>query len=99
MKDKESKLKETEESHTLGGAYTLRDINLTEVALGLVSLCGPVHLCACFSEERGDREGAVSQVLSETLRYINLATSPPDGQTSTKDHGLQHKDTTTGRYP
>ena len=37
---------------------------------------GPMRLCACVSEERGDGEGAGSQalpVLSDTLRYINLA--------------------------
>ena len=43
---------------------TLTYINLAEVALGLVALRGPMHLCACVSEERGDREGAGSQALS-----------------------------------
>jgi hypothetical protein len=32
-----------------------------------------MHLCACVSEERGNGEGAGSQALSDTLRYINLA--------------------------
>ncbi len=31
-----------------------------------------VYLCACVSEERGDGEGAGSQALSDTCRYINL---------------------------
>jgi len=35
---------------------TLRYINLAELALGLVALRGPMHLCACVSEERGDGE-------------------------------------------
>jgi hypothetical protein len=35
-------------------------------------LRGPMHLCVCVSE-RGDVEGAGSQALSDTLRYINLA--------------------------
>jgi hypothetical protein len=78
MKDKYLKLQDTEASHTLGGAGegrsrgeeemvpsdTLTYINLAEVALGLVALRGPMHLCACVSEERGDREGAGSQALS-----------------------------------
>ena len=34
---------------------------------------GPMHLRACVSEERGDGEGAGSQALSDTLRYINFA--------------------------
>jgi hypothetical protein len=32
-----------------------------------------MHLCACVSEEGKDGEGAGSQELSDTLRYINLA--------------------------
>ena len=32
-----------------------------------------MHLCACVSEEGGNGEGAGSQALSDTLRYINLA--------------------------
>ena len=48
-------------------------INLTRVVIGLVALRGPMHLRACVSEEHGDGEGAVSQALSDTLRYINLA--------------------------
>ena len=52
---------------------TVRYINLAGLAIGLVALRGPMHLCACESEERGDGEGAGSQALSGTLRYINLA--------------------------
>jgi hypothetical protein len=33
----------------------------------------PMHLRACVSEEGADGEGAGSQALSDTLRYINLA--------------------------
>ena len=32
-----------------------------------------MHLCGCVNEERGDGEGVGSEVLSDTLRYINLA--------------------------
>jgi hypothetical protein len=32
-----------------------------------------MHLRACVSEQGGDGEGAGSQALSDTLRYINLA--------------------------
>ena len=52
---------------------TLRYVNLAGFAIGLVALRGPMHLCACVREERGDGEGAGSQALSDTLRYINLA--------------------------
>ena len=52
---------------------TLRYVNLAGFAIGLVTLRGPMHLCACVREERGDGEGAGSQALSDTLRYINLA--------------------------
>jgi len=51
---------------------TLRCINLAGLVIGLVALRGPMHLCACVREERGDGEGAASQALSDTLRYINL---------------------------
>ena len=51
---------------------TLIYINLAGLATGLVASRGPMHLCACVSEERGDGEGAGSQALSDTLRYINL---------------------------
>jgi hypothetical protein len=37
------------------------------------ALRGPMHLCVCVREERGDVEGAGSQALSDTLRFINLA--------------------------
>ena len=40
--------------------------------IGLVVLCGPMYLCVCVSEKRGDGEGTGSQVSSDTLRYINL---------------------------
>jgi len=33
---------------------------------------GPIHLQTCVNEERGDGEGSGSEVLSDTLRYINL---------------------------
>ena len=39
-------------------------INLAEVGVGLVGLRGPMHLCACVSEERSNGEGAGSQALS-----------------------------------
>ena len=39
---------------------------------GLVELCGPKDLCPCVGEDRGDGEGVVSEVTSNTLRYINL---------------------------
>ena len=52
---------------------TLRYSNLVGLATDLVASRGPMHLCACVSEERGDGEGAGSQALSDTLRYINLA--------------------------
>jgi hypothetical protein len=32
-----------------------------------------MHLHACVSEQRGDGEGAGSQALSDTRRYINFA--------------------------
>ena len=43
---------------------TPRHINLAEVGVGLVGLRGPMHLCACVSEERSNGEGAGSQALS-----------------------------------
>jgi len=52
---------------------TLRYINLAGLAIGLVALRGPMHLCACVSEKHGDGEGAGSQALSDALGYINLA--------------------------
>jgi len=42
---------------------TLRYINLAGFAIGLVTLRGPIHLCVCVSEERGDGEDAGSQPL------------------------------------
>ena len=51
---------------------TLRYINLHGLSIGMVPLCGPMHLCACVSEELGDGEGEDSQALSDTLRSINL---------------------------
>jgi hypothetical protein len=38
----------------------------------LSALCGPIHLCTCVSEECRDGEGAGSEVLPDTLGYINL---------------------------
>ena len=52
---------------------TLKYINLAGVAIGLVALRGPMHLRACVSEKRGDREGAGLYAPSDTLGYINLA--------------------------
>ena len=43
---------------------TPRHINLADVGVGLVGLRGPMHLCACVSEERSNEEGAGSQALS-----------------------------------
>jgi hypothetical protein len=64
---------------------TLRHINLAGLAIGPVTLRGPMHLCACVSEERGDGEGAGSEALStDTLRYNNLA-GLARGPRSTKD--------------
>ena len=54
---------------------TFRYINLTGLDTGLVTLCGPMHLCVCVSEEGGDGEGVdseVSSLLSYTLRYVSL---------------------------
>ncbi len=51
---------------------TLEYINLTGVDVGLVVLCGPIHLCVCVSEKRGDGEGVGSYTHSDTLGYINL---------------------------
>ncbi len=36
----------------------LRYIDLAEAAIGSVAVRGPMHLCACVREERGDGEGA-----------------------------------------
>ncbi len=50
--------------------------NLTDEANGWVGLQKPVDLCACVIEERGNGEGSGSQaisLMSDTLRYINLA--------------------------
>jgi hypothetical protein len=52
---------------------TLRYINLTGLVIELVTLRGPMNLCVCVGEERGDGEGADSQELSDTLRYIHLS--------------------------
>jgi len=51
---------------------TLKCINLGGVDIGLVPLCdsGPMHLCSCVSEKRGDGEGAV-----RTRHEIHLDTS------------------------
>jgi hypothetical protein len=35
-------------------------------------LIGPLNLCVCVNEERGDGEGVDSPALSDALRYINL---------------------------
>ena len=51
---------------------TLRYINLSGLVIGLVVLCGPMHLRTCVNEDRGDGEGEGSEVRSDTLRYINL---------------------------
>ncbi len=50
---------------------TLRYINLTGLGIGLVTLCGPIHLRVCMREDRGNGEGTGSAGLSDT-RYINL---------------------------
>ena len=34
---------------------TLRYINLVEIDIGLVALCGPMYLCACETKRCGDR--------------------------------------------
>jgi hypothetical protein len=47
--------------------------SLTGRVIGLVALRGPMHLCVCVIKEGGDGKGAVSQSLSDTFRYINLA--------------------------
>jgi hypothetical protein len=38
---------------------TLKYINLAGVNIGLVALRGPIHLCVCVREKRGDGEGVV----------------------------------------
>ncbi len=48
---------------------TLRYINLAEVAIGLVALRGPMHLCASVSEERRDGEGVDSEWIFFALRF------------------------------
>ena len=56
---------------------TLRYINLAEVALGMMGLRGPMHLCASVSEERGDEEGAASEVIFFALRFCFHCTQLP----------------------
>jgi hypothetical protein len=51
---------------------TLEYINLVGVDIGLVVLCGPMYLCVCVSEKRGDGEEVGSYTPSDTLGYINL---------------------------
>ena len=58
---------------------TPRHINLAEVGIGLVGLRGPMHLCACVSEERSNGEGAGSQalsLLSDSISWSNKAHTP-----------------------
>jgi len=61
---------------------TLRYINLAEGAVGLAALRGPMHLCACVSEERGDGESAGSPAATE-------ATSSVTGTEATEDRGTE----------
>jgi hypothetical protein len=42
---------------------TFRYINLAGLVIGMVALCGPMHLCACVNEESGNGEGTGSQTL------------------------------------
>ena len=51
---------------------TLEYINLTGVDIGLVVLCGPMHLCTCVREERGDGQGVVSHVITDILISTNV---------------------------
>ena len=46
---------------------TLRYINLAGLATGLVTLRGPMHLCACVSEESGENAGARATLRSGVL--------------------------------
>ena len=54
---------------------TLKYINLTGLVIGMVVLCGPIHLSSCVSEKSGDGEGAGSYVrrggygFGSTIRY------------------------------
>jgi hypothetical protein len=51
---------------------TLRYINLAEVALGLVELRGPMHLCACVSEEPGDGKVRARKRYHEIVKQRRL---------------------------
>ena len=48
----------------LNGIGTLPSRSTQCVGIGLFGLRGPMHLCACVSEERSNGEGAGSQALS-----------------------------------
>ena len=52
-----------------GLSDTFRYINLVELDVGLVVLCGPMHLCVCVSEELGRGESDVTLI---TDIHINL---------------------------
>jgi hypothetical protein len=47
---------------------TLRYINLAGLATGLVTLRGPMRLCACVSEEGGENAGARATLRSDVLQ-------------------------------
>jgi hypothetical protein len=46
---------------------TLRYINPAGLAIGLVTLRGTMHLCACVSEESGENAGARATLRSDVL--------------------------------
>jgi hypothetical protein len=46
---------------------TLIYINLAGLAIGLVTLRGPMHLCACVSEESGENAGARATLRPDVL--------------------------------
>ena len=46
---------------------TLRYINLAGLAIGLVTLCGPMQLCVCENEESGEKVGVRTTLRSDVL--------------------------------
>ena len=46
---------------------TLRYINLADLDICLVTLCGPMDLCVCVNEERGENPGARATLRSDVL--------------------------------
>ncbi len=46
---------------------TLRYINLAGLVIGLVTLCGPMNLCPCVSDECGENVGTRTTLRSDVL--------------------------------